>query len=282
LAHYRDRLGMPSELYKWTERGNDFRVSEDGIVESITTTIQFPIYGSLFYRRVSPGDPISGFDDNGLPMYGMNMLPATVEAENFDYFTGDGEGRTYSDTSFANQGFAYRFDTDVDILESAEGDVYIGSTSDGEFLTYTVSVPETDEYNFLARVATGLDGANIRFSIDGEDMTGVVAVPNTGSFLDWANLTVARDVPLSQGVHQVKIDIVGSAFTLDNFTISDVLLGDVLRGDVNLDGIVDFSDISSFITVLVTGEFQLEADCDENGVVNFSDIQAFIEILTGL
>jgi hypothetical protein len=46
-----------------------------------------------------------------------------------------------------------------------------------------------------------------------------------------------------------------------------------------LDGSVDFDDIPAFISVLIGGEFQAEADCDENGVVDFSDIPSFIEIL---
>ena len=53
-----------------------------------------------------------------------------------------------------------------------------------------------------------------------------------------------------------------------------------LLGDVNLDGVVDFSDIPAFITVLQSGEFQAEADCNQDGVVDFADIPAFIAILT--
>lgn len=52
-------------------------------------------------------------------------------------------------------------------------------------------------------------------------------------------------------------------------------------GDVNLDGVVDFFDISPFIGVLSTGEFQAEADCDESGNVDFLDISPFIAILSG-
>ena len=54
----------------------------------------------------------------------------------------------------------------------------------------------------------------------------------------------------------------------------------VLHGDVNLDGVVDFLDISPFILVLATGEFQIEADCDGNGVVDFLDISPFILALS--
>ena len=52
-------------------------------------------------------------------------------------------------------------------------------------------------------------------------------------------------------------------------------------GDVNLDGVVNFLDISPFISVLSGGPFQVEADIDENGVVNFLDISPFIAILSG-
>ena len=116
LAHYRDRMNVPSDDYKWLQRGQEYLVSQVG-VEGVTNTIALPVYGSLFYRRVSPGDPISGFNDNGLPQYAMNMLPGTIEAENFDYFTGDGQGRTYSDTTPENQGGAYRLDSDVDVQD---------------------------------------------------------------------------------------------------------------------------------------------------------------------
>lgn len=54
-----------------------------------------------------------------------------------------------------------------------------------------------------------------------------------------------------------------------------------LLGDVNLDGLVNFLDISPFISVLSTGGFQAEADIDLSGDVNFLDITPFIAILSG-
>ncbi len=52
-----------------------------------------------------------------------------------------------------------------------------------------------------------------------------------------------------------------------------------ILGDVNLDGIFDFADIPSFISVLSAGEFQEEGDINRDGVVDFADIPAFIERL---
>ena len=45
---------------------------------------------------------------------------------------------------------------------------------------------------------------------------------------------------------------------------------DVLLGDVNLDGLVNFLDISPFISRLADMENQAEADLNEDGVVNLS------------
>ena len=51
-------------------------------------------------------------------------------------------------------------------------------------------------------------------------------------------------------------------------------------GDVDRDGAVNFLDISPFIGLLTTGEYQLEADTNEDNDVNFLDISPFIQMLS--
>ena len=53
-----------------------------------------------------------------------------------------------------------------------------------------------------------------------------------------------------------------------------------LLGDVNRDGSIDFLDISPFIVLLSTNEFQEEADIDGNGAVDFLDISPFVVLLS--
>ena len=65
------------------------------------------------------------------------------------------------------------------------------------------------------------------------------------------------------------------------FLVTSLVPADVLLGDVDLNGVVNFLDISPFIGILSTGEFQAEADIDQNGVVNFLDISPFITVLAG-
>lgn len=55
-----------------------------------------------------------------------------------------------------------------------------------------------------------------------------------------------------------------------------------LLGDVNLDEVVNFSDIPAFIQVLTSGHFQPEADIDGSGKVNYLDVKPFIEIIISL
>ena len=273
LAHYRDRMGLPSDDFKWLTRAHDHFSSMVGN-EGITTTISYPMYGSLFFRRVSPGDPVSGFDSNGLPQFAMHMMPGTIEAENFDHFPAEagGQGRTYRDTTPGNEGGAYRFDSDVDVEENAEGDVYIGLIGDGEFLTYTVHVPETGNYTIGARVGTQVDGAIIKLSVDGVDKTGEVPVPNTGGVTNWTNMALASNTQLTEGVHQVRIDMLG-AFTLDRFTIAAPV-----PGDFNGDGLLNCGDLDLYVGNI--GEDAVgplaALDLGGNGTVDRADASLYV------
>lgn len=69
-----------------------------------------------------------------------------------------------------------------------------------------------------------------------------------------------------------------SALLTIDFTPADET---VLLGDIDLNGFVNFLDISPFIALLSAGEFQNEADTNEDGSVNFLDIAPFIAILSG-
>ena len=167
----------------------------------------------------------------------------------------------------------YRFDSDVDVEQSAQGDIYVNGAG-GEFLTYTVSVPAAGNFDILARVSSPFSGSRIGVSVAGVDQTGVVSVPNTGSFENWRTVTLAQNVPLSQGVQQVRGDMAGIAFSVDTISISDLLCG-----DVSLDGFVNFLDIAPFIELLSSNTYLEQADCNQDGVLDFLDIAFFIDIL---
>ncbi|MDF7823649.1 carbohydrate-binding protein, partial [Pontiellaceae bacterium B12227] len=224
LAHYRDRIGVSSDDTKWLERGLDLLIADQGF-EGEGVPWDHPSWGGLTFRRVSPGDPIQGFVGD-TPDFAMNVLPGTIEAENYDYFALDGEGRTYHDLSAGNSGGEYRVTEAVDISTSSEGGYALSSIEDGEWLTYTVSVPASGRYDISIRYASLAAGGKVKFSFDGTDASGEVAVPygapgSTGSN-DWKDLTVASDVLLTRGVRQLKISVSGvsNTFLLNHFTIT--------------------------------------------------------------
>ena len=51
-------------------------------------------------------------------------------------------------------------------------------------------------------------------------------------------------------------------------------------GDANLNGVVNFLDISPFIVILSGGDFLGQADTNEDGTVDFLDISPFVALLS--
>ena len=76
----------------------------------------------------------------------------------------------------------------------------------------------------------------------------------------------------------------GSTYTGNQVEEINVILAanfiePVLLGDCNLDGVVDFLDVSPFINILLTDDYLEQADIDGNGEVDFLDISPFIAVL---
>ena len=99
------------------QRGQDVFIDIHGIeTEGVVT--DHPVWGSLTFHRVSPGDPISGFDNNG--QTAVCDEHAARDRSRLRILTtslpeASGQGLSYGDTSPGNQGGAYRFDSDVDV-----------------------------------------------------------------------------------------------------------------------------------------------------------------------
>ena len=226
LGHYRDRMNIDSDEITWLERGHALLEASQGFEDEGSNVFSMPSWGGMKYRRVSPGDPVQGFSNN-TPIFGMHTLPATIEAENYDHFTLVGEGRTYHDLSAMNSGLAYRPTDGVDLINASEGGFAVSSIEAGEWVTYTVSVPVAGEYDLFIRYASTASGGSIQIAADGVDLTGQVSVPNGGSASsganDWRNLILATDVPLKQGVQQLRVNFGGNsnAFLLNSLSIGE-------------------------------------------------------------
>lgn len=230
IAHYVGRGLKTPEQVKWTTRARDYSIVANGRYETGPSGGAYVGYGGLSFRRPAYcyGDPISGFDSNGVPAYAMNALPMTIEAENFDYFVTSGEGLTYNDTSVANSGGAYRTDENVDIKACSEGGYTITDIASGEWLSYTVNVPSNGTYNISVRYAAANGNGKIKFNFGGADVISEVAVPfgstNSTALTDWKDFVVATGVRLTKGVQSMKVLFSGADNSFDLNTISVALL----------------------------------------------------------
>ena len=171
--------------------------------------------GNFNYIQVVP---LGGGGAPGSTPFGGTAatLPGTVELENFDV---GGEGVAYHDLSAGNTGGEYRAtDVDVKFATDTSGGYRIGWADAGEWLNYTVNVGSAGTYSVEVRVASGGAGGTFHLEVNGSDVTGPLAVPNTGGWQAWS--TVARTgVTLSAGVQvwRLVMDTMGETGAVGNF-----------------------------------------------------------------
>ena len=118
------------------------------------------------------------------------------------------------------------------------------------------------------------------FTLDGAPLDDGLTVD---TFFEISDRDVTLSGLLADG-SEFSFDLNSSSVDGEDFfdsrsTVGVTLVSLVLLGDVNLDGVVNFSDIPAFVSVLLGNLFQCEADCDENGMVDFNDIPAFVDLL---
>jgi hypothetical protein len=238
LGHYYGRGFKTMEEVKWTSRARDIAIDKTGYEDAGHQNGSIG-WGALTSRRADGcyGDPISGFDsNNSLPQFSMNVLGGVIEAENFDYFMVNGQDHVYNDISSSNSGGAYRTDENVDIKTCSEGGFNLTDIESGEWLTYTVYVPDNGTYDLSIRYAANNGDGKIKFNVGGTDITSDVAVPygapNSTGLEDWKDFTVASSVTLSKGIQPLKIFFSGAdaAFELNNFNVS---LVEATAGPIN-------------------------------------------------
>ena len=137
-------------------------------------------------------------------------VPGTVQAANYD--TG-GQGVAYNVTSANGSANSYRSDgvdleTTADTQDtSAPGGAYdIGWTNPGQWFKYTVTVATAGTYTVSLRVASpyGITDALHITNSSNVNLTGSVAVPNTGGYETWT--TVTATVTLPAGVQTLTVD----------------------------------------------------------------------------
>lgn len=142
------------------------------------------------------------------------VLPGTIQMEDYDF---GGQSVSFYDKDFINEGKYYREDG-VDIVnigDSLNPDGYaIGYTATGEWLEYSLTVTQTSKYDFLARVASGLEHSGFRLFMDGEAICDTIEIPQGESWDDYVSIKGATD-ELKEGDHVLRLLITGSYANID-------------------------------------------------------------------
>ncbi len=158
---------------------------------------------------------------NGSPYGGTAPnVPGKILAA---YFNTGGEGVAYHDvTSPVNNTTnpAFRTTEGVDLENCSDtGCGYdIGWTDTGEWEKYTVNVTTSGTYNIDFRVASGGSGGALHLEIDGNNVTGSVAVPGTGGWQTWTTVT-KTGVNFTPGTHVLRLYVDTAGYNIWYFNV---------------------------------------------------------------
>jgi hypothetical protein len=143
-----------------------------------------------------------------------SSIPGTIQTANFDE---GGEGVAYHDTTTGNAGGVYR-QTDVDLAASTDGGYAVGWATAGEWLKYTVNVGGAGTYTVTFRVAASGQGGTFHLEMKGVDVTGPLAIPNTGGWQVWQSVSKTITLTAGSQVARLVLDTAGSRGPVGNFT----------------------------------------------------------------
>ena len=161
----------------------------------------------------------------------FDILADRIEAEDFDIpgvgRNADGtSNKSYSDSDAENKGEStYREGTGVDIKDNVGSNQHaIGWNATGDWLEYTINVPEAGEYTLFAAVSG--EGGQLQFSLDGKDIGDLLTVSKSNAepsdeevdeavYGDF--FKVKTNVTLPAGQHILRMTVVQQWFDLDFF-----------------------------------------------------------------
>lgn len=119
------------------------------------------------------------------------LIPGKIEAE------------LYSDS----------LDINTQATQDVGGGKNVGWINNGDWAEYQINVSSADNYEVLARVASGSNGGVITFMVDGTEK-GAVTINGTGGWQSWAS--VSTNLFLPEGKHVLRTVFTGSGTYLFN------------------------------------------------------------------
>ncbi len=189
-------------------------------------------------------------------------IPGTIQMEDFDN-PGIGSGNdSYYDADSENHGDSdYRKGTGVDLYKKSNNRIVVGYNNEGDWLEYTVNVAETGTYTVYAAVAAAGSTSSFQLSMDGKDISEVIAVPAAASgeenYDDYNK--VAFDVNLTKGQHILRFTVTGAWLDIDYMNI-------VTKGTADPDPIIKDDPITDPSNPTVTDPSNPNVDPTTPGI----------------
>lgn len=188
------------ENFTWTpEEAGEYSIS---VV--VVTNGNEEVKGSATVKVVEPNKPYGGT---------AAVIPGKIEAENYDE---GASGMAYYDKSAGNScdntTNYYRKD-DVDLKKIDDG-AAVGSFEADEWLSYTVDVKESGEYDVTLRLGEGNSSGSLLVSFDKSDVEQEVNVDKIGDWGVFDEIKVKK-MQLVEGVQNMLIKNTGSWIDID-------------------------------------------------------------------
>ena len=93
---------------------------------------------------------------------------------------------------------------DIRATSDSSGGYNLKSVRAGEWLDYSVNVVTGGTYALDLRVASAGAGGTVRLTVDGDDVTGPIVLPDTGGWNTWQTVT-KTGVTLPAGPHVLRL-----------------------------------------------------------------------------
>ncbi len=135
--------------------------------------------------------------------YGPHAVPGRIQMQDFAC---GGQGVGYNDSDTVNTGGHYRLTegVDIDITTDSTGDYHVGWTLPGEWLRYQANIDTSAIYDLYIRYSSTSSLGRLRVYVDGSDVTGLVSLPNTNGYNNWATFEVPN-VVLASGSRVIEV-----------------------------------------------------------------------------
>jgi len=165
----------------------------------------------------------------------QNTLPGVIYGAHYDLGQ---RGFAYLDNDYQNvgggswnNGWTFRNDgVDIEPCNDAFTLGYnVGWVEHGEWLKHTVNVLQSGTFNLAIRISSPNSNGKIIIKWDGQTLTNIIDVPNTGGWQNWQTISI-ENLQLASGIHELQIQFLNGGF---NYNYTEFIQTSVGVDDVN-------------------------------------------------